>query len=151
MTSPGCMGTTRNPSFSLQWKSEESTKHYLIQLLLAINWQLLGGGKKFTHAYECSRSPHANALHFNPPGFRKKKVGYFPNYSIKFHWLLILYVCLFRFYWSFLLSSSFVVFSSWYLISSLYWISSYSTKYCCGLPVKRYFLLYVFHTTERKH
>ena len=27
---------------------------------------------KFTHAYEGSRSPHASALHWNPPRFRKK-------------------------------------------------------------------------------
>ena len=26
------------PSFSLQWKSDKSTKHYPIQMLLAINW-----------------------------------------------------------------------------------------------------------------
>ena len=32
------MDTTRNQSFSLQWKSNESTKHYLIQMLLVINW-----------------------------------------------------------------------------------------------------------------
>ena len=27
------------PSFSLQLKSDESTKHYLIQMLLVINWR----------------------------------------------------------------------------------------------------------------
>ena len=27
------------PSFSLQWKSDESTKHYLTQMLLAIKWR----------------------------------------------------------------------------------------------------------------
>ena len=35
---PGYTGTTQNPSFSLQRKSDESTKHYLTQMLLAINW-----------------------------------------------------------------------------------------------------------------
>ena len=34
--------------------------------------------EKFTHAYEGSRSPHASALYWNPPGFRKK-IGYFSN------------------------------------------------------------------------
>ena len=35
--------------------------------------------EKFRHAYESSRSPHASALYWNPPGFRKKKVWYFSN------------------------------------------------------------------------
>ena len=33
----------------------------------------------FRYAYEGSRSPHASALHWNPPGFCKKKVKYFSN------------------------------------------------------------------------
>ena len=61
--SPGCMGTTRNPSFYLQWKSDESTKHYLTQMLLAINWHYWQAGKKFAHAYGGSRSPLANAFY----------------------------------------------------------------------------------------
>ena len=40
------------PSFSLQWKSDEITKDYLTQMLLAINWRYWQAGKKFTHAYE---------------------------------------------------------------------------------------------------
>ena len=32
------------------------------------------GNKKFTHTYEGLRSPHANALHWNPTGFWKKKL-----------------------------------------------------------------------------
>ena len=47
-------------------------------MLLAINW-LLTGGEKFTHAYGVSRSPHASVLHWNPPGFRVKKAGFFSN------------------------------------------------------------------------
>ena len=43
--SPGCTVTTRNPSFSLQWKSNESTKHYLSQVLLVINWRYWQEGK----------------------------------------------------------------------------------------------------------
>ena len=43
---------------------------------------LLTGGRKFSHAYESSRSSHVSALHWNPPDFRKKnKVGYFSNIS----------------------------------------------------------------------
>ena len=33
------------PSFSVQWKSYESTKHYLTQILLAINWRYWQAGK----------------------------------------------------------------------------------------------------------
>ena len=46
---PGCTNTTGNqivPSFSLQWKSDESTKHYLTQMLLTINWHYWQAGKK---------------------------------------------------------------------------------------------------------
>ena len=40
------------------------------------------GGKKFTYAYDGSRSPHASNRHWNPPGFRKKyKFRYFSNRS----------------------------------------------------------------------
>ena len=37
LVSPGC---TRNPSFSLQWKSDESTKNYLTQMLHWRYWQM---------------------------------------------------------------------------------------------------------------
>ena len=33
------------PPFSLQWKSDESTKHYLIKMLLAVNWRYWQTGK----------------------------------------------------------------------------------------------------------
>ena len=42
---PGCTGTTRNPSFSLEWKSEKRTKHYLSLILLDINWCNWQAGK----------------------------------------------------------------------------------------------------------
>ena len=57
----------------LQWKADENTKHHVIQMLLAINWRYWQAGKKFTHAYKGSRSPHVMALHWNPPGVCKKK------------------------------------------------------------------------------
>ena len=44
--------------------------------------------RKFTHAYEGWRSPQASTLHWNPSGFRKKKVGYFSNrvvFQPKYH------------------------------------------------------------------
>ena len=59
------------PSFTLQWKSEKSTKYYLTQMLLAIKWRYWHRGKS-THTYEVSRSPHAITLHWIPSGFRKK-------------------------------------------------------------------------------
>ena len=70
-------------SFFLQWKSDESTKHYLNKMLLAINWRYWQTRKNFTHTHEGSRSPRASTLHWNPPGFRKrKKVLYFSNRSL---------------------------------------------------------------------
>ena len=59
------------PSFSLQWKSDKSTKHFLTQMLLAINWCCWQAGNKFMHVYEGSRSPHVSMLHW--------KRGYFSN------------------------------------------------------------------------
>ena len=59
--------------FFLQWKSDETTKHYLTQMLLGINWHYWQAGKKCMHAYEGSRSAHASRLHWNPSGFRKRK------------------------------------------------------------------------------
>ena len=38
-------GTTRNPSFCLRWKFDESAKHYLTQMLLAINWRYWQKGR----------------------------------------------------------------------------------------------------------
>ena len=40
-------------------------------------------GKKFTHAYEGSRSPLACALHWNPPGFCKKRSSTFLTNLVK--------------------------------------------------------------------
>ena len=40
---------------------------------------LLTGGMKSTQVYKGSRSPQAIALHWNPPGFHKKKIGCFSN------------------------------------------------------------------------
>ena len=88
MTSPWCTGMIRKLNRSvifLQWKSDKNIKHYLIQILLAINWRYWQVGKKFKHAYEGSRLPHASALHWNPPGrFVNKKIkfGYFSTRGI---------------------------------------------------------------------
>ena len=70
------------PSFSLQWKFDESTKHYLSKMLLAINWVYWQAREKFLYAYESSWWSHARVglLHWNPSGFHKRsKVGYFSN------------------------------------------------------------------------
>ena len=48
---PARLGTTRKPY-------NESTKHYLTQILFAKQLTLLTGEKKSTHAYEDSRSLH---------------------------------------------------------------------------------------------
>ena len=52
---------------------------------------LLTGGRKCTHWYEGLRSPHASALHSNPPGFRKKKFEYFSNILVYIY--IYIYVC----------------------------------------------------------
>jgi len=48
---PGCMDMTQNPPFSLQWKSDKSTKHYLTQILLGINWRYWQVGKFLHHTH----------------------------------------------------------------------------------------------------
>ena len=65
-------GKTRNPSFSLQWKSEESPKHYLIQMLLVINCRYWQAGK--IHACIWGFKVASCKL----AGFRGK-IGYFSN------------------------------------------------------------------------
>ena len=84
MKNPQCwlrirLGNQIVPSFSLQWKSDKSTKHYRNQMLcnqLAL-WR---AGKKFMHAYERLRSD-ASTLHWNPPGVCKK-ILYFSNRGV---------------------------------------------------------------------
>ena len=84
------------PVIFFKWKSNENTKQYLTQMLFAINWRYWQTGKKFTHAYDGSRSPHASALHCKPSGFRKKiRVGYFSNRAVKFQLELIYFYNLF--------------------------------------------------------
>jgi hypothetical protein len=61
------------PSFSLQWKYDESTKHYITQMLLAINWYYWHTGENF-HAcvwrFKVSSYEHLNEI----TGFCKKKI-----------------------------------------------------------------------------
>ena len=67
----------RVPSFSLQWKSDENKIPHSNTACHQLT--LLTGGKKFTHAYGGSRTPHACMLLWNPPDFHKRKVRYFSN------------------------------------------------------------------------
>ena len=53
-----------NPIRALNTTSSNAACHQLT---------LLTGRMKFTDAYEGSRLPHASMLHWNPPGFHKKK------------------------------------------------------------------------------
>ena len=76
------------PSFSLQWKSDESTKRSLTQMLLAINWRYWRAGKnhlcvwrfKFT---SCKRDSMKSSS-FTQKKKKKKKVCYFSNKQYKF-------------------------------------------------------------------
>ena len=80
-TCPGCICMTWKSNCFIIFSPDESTKHYLTQMLLVINWRYWQAGKKFMHVYEYSRSLHASALHWNPLGFHEKKhmVRYFSN------------------------------------------------------------------------
>ena len=70
------------PSFSLQWKSDESTKHYLTQMLLAINWRYLQAGKNSRMRTKVQyRFIQAHFIEIHQI-FVKKKVGYFSNIEI---------------------------------------------------------------------
>ena len=62
------------PSFSFQWKSDESTKHYLTQILLAINWRYWQAGKKFTHAYQGSKVASCKRASLKSTRFSQKKM-----------------------------------------------------------------------------
>ena len=78
-----CMNTiiTGDESWvSLQWKSHESTKHYLTQMLLVINWSYWQA-EKFPHAYEGSRSPYAKNTSLKCTRFSQKinNVRHLPN------------------------------------------------------------------------
>ena len=66
-------------SFSLQWKSDKSTKHYLTQMLLAINWCYWQMGKNSQMRMKVQG--HLMQAFFIEihQVFEKDKVGYFSN------------------------------------------------------------------------
>ena len=70
--------TKSQSSFSLQWKSDESTKHYITQRLLAINWRSWQAEKncKCVWRFKVASCKHAS---LKPTRFSQKKhrVGYF--------------------------------------------------------------------------
>jgi hypothetical protein len=73
---PGCMDMTWKPNyFNIFLTMKIRKEHYTLSHANATCHELtlLTSAKKFTLAYEGSRSPHASALHWNPSGFRKKK------------------------------------------------------------------------------
>ena len=53
----------------------KSTKHCLTEMLLAINWRNWQAGKNHACVLRF-KSPHASALHWNPPGFCKTKLSW---------------------------------------------------------------------------
>ena len=80
MTSPGCTGTTRNLSFSLQLKSHESTKHDLIQMLFAIYWRYWQTGKNARKFIKVQgRFMQAHFIEIYQVFTEKNKVWYFSN------------------------------------------------------------------------
>ena len=80
LVSPRCTGMTWNPSFSLQWKSDESTKHYLIQILFAVNWhywqwEKIQSWEWWFKVTSCKRA----SLKSSRFSQKQNKVGYFSN------------------------------------------------------------------------
>ena len=73
---------------SLQWKSDESTKHYLAQMLLAVNWRYWQAGKSSRMRMKVQgRLMQAHFIEIHQV-FAKKK-GYFSNRRIKTQVLLV--------------------------------------------------------------
>ena len=67
------------PSFSLQWKSDEGTKHYFTQILLVVNWRYWQKGK---NSRMCMRLKVASCKRASLKSTRfsqKNRVGYFSN------------------------------------------------------------------------
>ena len=67
---------------SLKWKSNKSTKHYLTEILVAINWCYWQAGKNsHMHMKIQDRLIQARFIEIHQV-FGKKKVGYFSNRGI---------------------------------------------------------------------
>jgi hypothetical protein len=72
-------GYTIVPSFSLQWKSDESTKHCFTQMMLDINWLYWQSGKKPRMRMKVQgRFMQARFTEIHHI-FANTKVGYFSN------------------------------------------------------------------------
>ena len=69
--------TTLNQSLSLQWKSDESIKHYLTQMLLIINWRY--GKNSRMHMKIQGRLMHVRFNEIHQVSAKKNKVRYFSN------------------------------------------------------------------------
>ena len=65
-------------SFSLQWKSDETTRHYLTQMLLAINWGYWEAGKIYAYVWRFNVASCWRAS-LKSTRFSKKQVWYFSN------------------------------------------------------------------------
>ena len=69
------------PSSTLLWKSDKTTKHYLTQMLLAINWRYWEACKNARiHLKVQDHFLLARSIKIHPIfGKKKKNVGYFSN------------------------------------------------------------------------
>ena len=65
------------PSFYLKWKSDESTKQYLTQMLLAINWRYWQTGKIHECVWRLNVTSCERFIEIHQ--VFAKKIGYFSN------------------------------------------------------------------------
>ena len=74
------------PSFSLQWNSDESTKHSLTQMLLVINWRYWKAGQNSRMGIMKVQGRLMQARFIEIlQVFAKIKLGYFSNRALKYN------------------------------------------------------------------
>ena len=77
------------PSLSLQWKSDESTKHYTTQMLLAINWYYWQAWRNSHMRMRVQgRLMQVHLIEIHLVFAKKNKDGYFSNRAVFYSHLL---------------------------------------------------------------
>ena len=108
-------------SFSLQWKSDESTKHYLIQMLFAINWCYWQAGKN-SHIHMKGQGHLKQACFIEiHQVFREKKIGS-DIFLTEYYFSIYIYIIWF-------LNCSNYRFRSWEFRHYITWMSRPCIKY----------------------
>ena len=109
--SPGCTDSTWKPNSSRQWKSEESTQHYLTQILLAIYWRYWQAGKNARMRMRVQgRLMQARFIEIHQVVAKERKVGHFSNlmaflnYCWPFFTNNLNYIIYYLYYWFYFLN-----------------------------------------------